>query len=203
VYRNILVAFDGSPSSEAALEEAISVARPDGARLVVLAVAVPPRFRYTGPVYVPYPTELDLERGAWNLVEHAQELVPPDVPVSGVVRVGRPVREIVARAEQGGHDLVIVGSRGLGLVGSIVLGSVSRAVEARSPVPVRVVGRSGKDRRRSSLSPSRAPSHPEPSATAMGVESERADVGATTLALWLLVALLLEVQLTLWMFERM
>ncbi len=203
MFRNILVAIDGSPSSEAALEEAIEVARDNGARLTILTVAVPPRFVYTGPMCVPYPSERDLERAAWHVVDHAQGLVPPDIPVSGVVRAGRPAREIVARAEQGSHDLVVVGSRGHGLVGSAVLGSVSRAVLARSPVPVLVADKRRAQREHSSPASLPAPTHPTRPKPAMHMEAEPPATGATTLALWLLAALLLEVQLALWMFERM
>jgi len=203
VFRNILVAIDGSPSSEAALEEAIEVARADGARLTILTVAAPPRFVYAGPICVPYPSERDLERAAWQVVDHAQDAVPPDIPVSGLVRAGHPAREIVARAERGGHDLVVVGSRGLGRGSAVVLGSVSRAVRARSPVPVLVADKRHAERERSSPDSVPAPTHPARPATAMHMEAEPPATGPTTLALWLLVALLLEVQLALWMFERM
>jgi nucleotide-binding universal stress UspA family protein len=64
--------------------------------------------------------------------------VPEDVPVSTVVRRGPVAKAILNRIETGEHDLVVVGSRGLGPTGSLILGSVSRAVLARSPVPVLV-----------------------------------------------------------------
>ena len=53
MFRNILVALDGSSTATAALEEAIDLARSDGARLVLLSVAAPPRWRFAGPTYVP------------------------------------------------------------------------------------------------------------------------------------------------------
>ena len=138
MFRNILVAIDGSPTATAALEEAIDLARSDGARLVLLSIAAPPRWRFTGPTYVPYPTDEELQRAAWDALARAEALVPADVPVSSIVRLGSPAAEIVARAVEGGHDLIVMGSRGHGLLGALLLGSVSRAVVARSAVPVLV-----------------------------------------------------------------
>ena len=70
------------------------------------------------------------------LVERAEALVPEDVPVSTVVRRGPAAEAILERVETGEHDLVVMGSRGLGQAGALLLGSVSRAVLAHSPVPV-------------------------------------------------------------------
>jgi nucleotide-binding universal stress UspA family protein len=203
VFRNILVAVDGSPTAEAALEEAIELAHSDGARLVLISVAVPPRFRNSGPLYVPYPTEDDLARAACDVVERAEALVPADVPVSSVVRVGRPATAIVAQAEKGGHDLVVVGSRGLGLLLSLLLGSVSRSVSARSPVPVLVV------RRRNEKRLPTAGQRPErdlragESTAAVAMQTEPVTKGGLAVFLWLVAALLLELELVLWMFDRM
>ena len=204
MFRNILVAIDGSQAAETALEEAIDLARRDGARLTLISVAVPPRFRYSGPLYVPYPTEQDLERAAWRVAERGEAHVPADVAVSTVVRIGRPAAAIVAQAERGGHDLVVVGSRGLGRLGALVLGSVSRAVCARSSVPVLVARRRGQSRLQTSEQRARPEVHAGRSAAAVTIEAEPvAREGGLTVFLWLVAALLLEVQLALWIFDRM
>jgi nucleotide-binding universal stress UspA family protein len=202
VFRNILVAIDGSPTATAALEEAIELARSDGARLLLLSVAAPPRWRYTGPTYVPYPTDEELQRAACDALARAEALVPADVSVSSIVRVGSPAAEIVTRAAEGGHDLIVMGSRGHGVVGSLLLGSVSRAVVADSPVPVLV------SRRRSHARP-RAPeprTHQDVAAkdptAAVSMHAEPVTRGAITVFLWLVVALLLELELAWWLFER-
>jgi nucleotide-binding universal stress UspA family protein len=139
VFRSILVALDGSASAANALEEAIAIARRDGARLTLISVAAPPRFRAMSPYVLPYPTEEDLLTAAERIVEEAQALVPDDVPVCTVVRRGPAAQAIVDRVICGEHDLVVMGTHGRGRLRAFLLGSVSRSVAARSPAPVLIV----------------------------------------------------------------
>ena len=136
MYRSILVALDCSPASKAALEQAIDLARDEGARLTLISVAAPLRFRPVGPYYVPLPNDDELERQAQEVLDQAEAQVPEDVPVSTVLRRGDAAKAILDRIEQGEHDLVVMGSRGHGRTASLLLGSVSRDVVAHSPVPV-------------------------------------------------------------------
>lgn len=140
---SILVAVDGSRAAAKALEEAVDLARDNGARLTLISVAVPPHWRPVGPYFVPAPNDDELEQEAREIVERAEELVPADVPVSAVVRRGPAAKAILERVENGEHDLVVMGSRGLGPAGSLLLGSVSRGILAHSPVPVLVVRADG------------------------------------------------------------
>lgn len=202
MFRNILVAIDGSPTATAALEEAIDLARSDGARLVLISVAAPPRWRFSGSPYVPYPSDDELERAAWDVVERGEALVPPDVAVSSVVRTGAPAAAIVARAEEGGHDLVVMGSRGHGLLGSLLLGSVSREVIARSPVPVLIARRRGDASLRIPGPRARREVRAERSTAAVSMQAEPTTREALAVFLWLVVALLLELEVAWWIFDR-
>jgi nucleotide-binding universal stress UspA family protein len=137
MFRSILVAVDGSEPAAHALQEAIDLARGEGARLTLISVAAPPRWLGSpGPYVAPVPLEDEFERRAQQVVEEAEASVPEDVPVSTVVRSGPAAQAILDRVEAGGHDLIVMGSRGLGSAGSLLLGSVSRAVLADSRVPV-------------------------------------------------------------------
>jgi nucleotide-binding universal stress UspA family protein len=139
MFRSILVAVDGSRAASTALEQAVDLARSERGRLTLISVAELSRWRISGfPLSVPFPNESELVRVAEEILERAEALVPEDVPVSTVVRRGSAVKEILKRIETGEHDLVVVGSRGLGPAGALILGSVSRGVLARSPVPVLV-----------------------------------------------------------------
>jgi nucleotide-binding universal stress UspA family protein len=140
MFRSILVAVDGSPASMKALAKAVGIARADGARLTLMSVATLPRWPVPfGPFATPLWTDAELERQAEEILDEAEELVPAEVPVSTFVGRGAAPEAIVNRAECGRHDLVVMGSRGLGPLGAVILGSVSRAVVAHSPVPVLTV----------------------------------------------------------------
>ena len=142
MYRSILVAVDGSDAAAHALAEAVDLAQAEGARLTLISVAAPSRWRLASPYVVPFPDDDELERQAQLVLDRAEALVPEGVPVSTVVRRGAVAQAILGRVEAAEHDLVVMGSRGLGPAGSLLLGSVSRAVLAHSPVPV-LVARAG------------------------------------------------------------
>lgn len=148
MFRSILVALDGSPEAAAALDSAIDLARDEGARLTLIGVAVPIRWRPAGPFYFCCPTDEELEQQAQEILDRASETVPDDIPVWTVVRRGDPAKAILERIEQGEHDLVVMGSRGFGTAASLLLGSVSRAVIARSPVPVLIARAQARTRER-------------------------------------------------------
>jgi len=69
----------------------------------------------------------------------ASDLRPVANDVERSVVIGRPVKEIVSAANEGGVDLMVVGSRGLGQVGRWLLGSVSDRVIHEVQCPVLVV----------------------------------------------------------------
>ena len=198
MFRNILVAVDGSPAAATALEEAVALALSDGARLTLITVAAPPRCRFAGPIYLPYPTDAELERDARVVVERARDLVPEGVSVSTVVRAGPVAKAILDRVDRGAHDLVVIGARGRGTLGSIVLGSVSRAVVARSPVPV-LVTRSTRQR----VLHVRTDRALEQRGAGFSTAPEASPRGERTASLWLVAALLAEIELLWWMFGRL
>ncbi|HDG98929.1 MAG: hypothetical protein DRG71_10040 [Deltaproteobacteria bacterium] len=55
--------------------------------------------------------------------------------------MGRPVERILHHIEQGDADMVVIGSRGHGILKETLLGSTSHRVLRRSPVPVLIVSR--------------------------------------------------------------
>jgi nucleotide-binding universal stress UspA family protein len=130
MYHSILVAVDGSAHADAALEQAIDLARSQHARLTLLCAWRPPTW-YAGEAAAGVDLEQlerDIERESSDIVQSARDRVPVDIPVSAEVVCDHPGDAILHAVERGHHDLVVMGSRGRGSLRSLLLGSVSLRV---------------------------------------------------------------------------
>jgi nucleotide-binding universal stress UspA family protein len=137
VFRNILIAWDGSRHAKRALNEAVDIARTQGSRLTLLTVAAPIHV-WAGP-YVPPVPGAELARVAERIAEEGEALVPEGIAFSSRTAEGHPGTELLKRVDAAGHDLVVMGSRGRGAVRSAVLGSVSHYILNHAHVPVLIV----------------------------------------------------------------
>ncbi|MGH2966456.1 MAG: universal stress protein [Solirubrobacterales bacterium] len=141
MFRNILVSIDGSVHSDRALTEAIDLAETGHAKLTILtAVTHPPGWAYTGAGAAAAQSLSDeLEDDAQAILERAIDRLPKGMPATKIL-THEPVRAaLTRRIGEADHDLLVMGSRGLGAVKSVVLGSVSQYMLHRSPVPVLIV----------------------------------------------------------------
>ena len=136
----ILVAYDGFEHSDNAVREAAELAG-DGAEITILSI-VPPDARGSK------------SGGHVGLAPHAHEYVAraqADLRERGIQsplesRHGAADDEIGGAAAAGGADPLVVGPRGLGPVGRLILGSVSTELARRAPIPVLVAGKDKTER---------------------------------------------------------
>jgi nucleotide-binding universal stress UspA family protein len=146
VFRNILLSFDGSPSSQKALEEAIDLAEESHGRLTILTAVQQLAPWMYGPASAGAVAQLsqDLLVDAEKTLCAAVNRVPDDVSVTK--RLSRePIRSALCHELKNGcYDLLVMGSRGRGAVTASLLGSVSHYALNHSPIPVLVVHESGK-----------------------------------------------------------
>jgi nucleotide-binding universal stress UspA family protein len=142
-FRHVLVGFDRSRHAKRALQQAIDLAEIHGARLTVMTVVPDSSGWALGDGFGPPVNVAELEQEQLTLcrsaLEEAVATIPDDVPVTSVLRRGEPGQALVDEAVDGGHDLIVMGSRGRGEWRSLLLGSVSHHVVQCSPVPVLIV----------------------------------------------------------------
>jgi nucleotide-binding universal stress UspA family protein len=141
MFRNILVAVDGSPHADQALTHAIDLARCEHARLTLMtAVVAPPATAYLGAAGEAVSTlAQDAEAEAQAVLLRARDRVPEDVSVTTILSSQPIATALIRQIKCGDHDLVVMGSRGRGMVRAALLGSVSHDVLHHSPVPVLIV----------------------------------------------------------------
>jgi len=134
----ILVAHDGSDGAAHALVFAVDLARQSGARLVVVRAWSPLDDLGTQPG----PADFHRMHEA-ALAELRDEWCAPattaGLEVDARIVEDLPVPGIVATARETGADLIVCGTRGLGRVKELVLGSVARELPERSHLPVTIV----------------------------------------------------------------
>ncbi len=142
-YDSILVTTDLSEASVTGLTEAAALAKAVGGRLTLLYVVedtMPPLM--PGASVAEWRRILDHHReAAQGQVEElaARHLAGTDHRIE--VRKGRAVDVILETAADTDADVLVMASRGHGLIGQIVLGSTTDRVLRDSPCPVLVVHR--------------------------------------------------------------
>lgn len=136
----ILVAVDSSALSRRTLIYAIELAQSIGARLTVLFInqIIP---RYYGGELGPAKQYFPLEGYNTEKILNAMldDLSIRSDSIAKRFAVGNPVQLIVMVAEEEKANLIVIGSRGSGLLTGLLSGSVSGLVIKYAPCPVLIV----------------------------------------------------------------
>lgn len=146
MFKNILVAIDGSKSAMRALDKAIEMQKLTDAELLVLCV-YKHHSLFQASLTLARPEQLEipdqaLTEYAKNVVEHAKQYIQGQgvSKVRGFVKGGRPSRMIVEFAIDRGIDLIVVGTWGThSEKDGMILGSVANRVASNAKCPVLVV----------------------------------------------------------------
>jgi len=128
---NILVCVDGSTHATKALNYALSLAEKMGSRITLLNVQES-RFHRASP-------DVAMELGGRVLVDSLSVVEKRKLAAEKRLESGVPSDVIVDVAEKGNHDLIVLGSRGLGTVKRFLLGSVSDDVSYKAKCSVLIV----------------------------------------------------------------
>ncbi|HEY5886048.1 MAG TPA: universal stress protein [Pyrinomonadaceae bacterium] len=143
----ILLAVDGSPCSEAAVEEIGRRPWPNGSSVKVLnAFELPLPASPEGWALPPnYFDELDqaVRTQAESIVKRASQklrtTLDKTIKLESEFVAGPPRMVIIDEAERWGADLIVVGSHGYGRWERFLLGSVSQSVVSHAKCSVEVV----------------------------------------------------------------
>lgn len=145
MFEKILLCSDGSDTSLRAAEAAAALAKRLCIDLTVLHVAQAPALMpssltmlpaSTSPMIIAELLEVDRESARVPTVAVLEEA---GVGFNFVETNGDAGDAIVRYAEEGGFDLIVLGSRGLGAFKSFFLGSVSNRVTQHAPCAVLIV----------------------------------------------------------------
>lgn len=135
--RRVLVATDFSPTADAAVQWAITVARPHGATVrLVHALTLPTPV----PGYViaddgEFGSELRLAAQT-RLDQAADRVAAPECSLETDLQVGIPSEQILEAAAGWEPDILVIGTRGLTGLAHLLLGSTAERVVQQAECPV-------------------------------------------------------------------
>lgn len=140
----ILLAVDGSKHSKKAIEKTIRLMGLLECQVTLLSVAEKmPIYHYgteMGSVHIHEEMVEERMKASNEILKSSKEAFEKkNLEVETLALEGQPAETICRVAEDGKYDVIIIGSRGLGGIQQLLLGSVSNKVVNQSSVSVLVV----------------------------------------------------------------
>ena len=81
----------------------------------------------------------ELKESGYQLLAELMHAIPREVRAKAAVEIGAPPQTTVEFYERQGFDIIVIGSRGIGKLKQIIMGSVSQYVLLRASCPVLIV----------------------------------------------------------------
>lgn len=142
LYKKILVPVDGSKNSFAALAHAVTIARSFDGEISIFYVSAlsqqVPLYDQVKGTKIPANSSTDPLGFAKTIITEALKHIPEGIRVQTYNEIGEPRIAITEFAQKNKYDMIVIGSRGLGTIESILIGSVSSYVVKHSKCPVLV-----------------------------------------------------------------
>jgi nucleotide-binding universal stress UspA family protein len=136
MFKTIVVGVDESPAAHAAVRTAADLARQYDAKLIIVH-AYGPLPRYLGAELYDAAAANAIMHGEALLAEIAAQVEGDNVETD---LLEGPAPEALLRvAEVRKADLIVIGSRGLGEISGLALGSVGHKLIQRAPMPILIV----------------------------------------------------------------
>ena len=139
MFEKVLLAVDGSDHALHAARTAADLARTLNAkefRIVVAYDFIPP---YLGEPNMQYAIDARMEEAKSILEDAVKEVGKLPCEVHSELVEGSAAQVIIEVAATRASDLIVMGSRGLGTLAGLLLGSTSQKVVAHAPCPVLIV----------------------------------------------------------------
>lgn len=135
--KTILVPVDGSDTSAKAAATAVEIAKGCGAEINFLYVSNVNQLAINACLSE---AVLDaVNKAGAEILDASMKLVPDGVKKQAFTETGSPTIVILEIAKKYNADMIVMGSRGLGVVKGVLLGSVSQYVVEQAACPVLVV----------------------------------------------------------------
>jgi nucleotide-binding universal stress UspA family protein len=139
MFRDILIALDSSDTARRALDAAGELAMALNARLTIISVAPEVGGAAMSSAVDVEGLARDVQDETRKLIGEAVESLPEELPVTTLLKHGDAGERIVEQIEAGGHDLLVMGSRGRSRVAENLLGSTAAHVHFHASVAMLVI----------------------------------------------------------------
>ena len=136
----VVVAVDGSDASKNAVRWAANTAMKRGIPLRIASSYTVPQFLYAEGMVPPKELFDDLQAETLEKIEDARAIaheVAPEIKIGHTVAEGSPIDMLLEMSKD--VTMIVMGSRGMGGLSGMVMGSVSSSVVSHASCPVVVV----------------------------------------------------------------